>query len=103
MPKKKVITSFIEFFLSVILSKVGAQVSGANPDPETHFVYPPLPGPNVSDDPTVFWNNINLTAGAQPQPFTWVTNMDAVTISMHQQLATENFISRVVTLAGMTG
>ncbi|KAI1878938.1 hypothetical protein JX265_003115 [Neoarthrinium moseri] len=64
--------------LSLILS--ASQPASAQDDravdPDNHFLYPPLPGAQHTEDPTVFWNNINVTFGvAQTQPFKWVSDM----------------------------
>ncbi|KAI2623472.1 hypothetical protein GGS26DRAFT_219005 [Hypomontagnella submonticulosa] len=56
------------------------------PDPNNQFIYPPLPGPQYSNDPTVFKNNTNFTIGQQQsQPFKWVTNMTNMQIILCQE------------------
>lgn len=56
------------------------------PDPNNHFIYPPLPGPQLSNDPTVFKDNINFTVGiAQSAPFKWVTNMTSMRVTLNQE------------------
>ncbi|KAI6090143.1 hypothetical protein F4821DRAFT_256292 [Hypoxylon rubiginosum] len=55
-------------------------------DPQNHFVYPGLPGPAYSDDPTVFALNQNFTVGEdQSQPFKWITNMTSTRITLWQE------------------
>lgn len=55
-------------------------------DPNNYFVYPPLPGPQFSNDPTVFETNHNFTVGEQQdQPFKWETNMTSVSILLIQE------------------
>ncbi|KAI0386067.1 hypothetical protein F5Y04DRAFT_245397 [Hypomontagnella monticulosa] len=57
-----------------------------DPDPNNHFIYPPLPGPQYSNDPTVFEANLNFTIGKQQsQPFKWVTNMTDMQIILCQE------------------
>ncbi|OTA93709.1 hypothetical protein M434DRAFT_395391 [Hypoxylon sp. CO27-5] len=56
------------------------------PDENNHFIYPPLPGPQYSNDPTVFETNINFTVGrGQSQPFKWVSNMTSMQIILCQE------------------
>jgi hypothetical protein len=55
-------------------------------DPANHFLFPPLPGPQHSQDPTVFWGNINITYGeAQTQAFTWVSDMSSMSVTLQQE------------------
>ncbi|KAI2469909.1 hypothetical protein F4781DRAFT_392874 [Annulohypoxylon bovei var. microspora] len=55
-------------------------------DANNHFVYPPLPGPQFSNDPSVFNSNLNFTVGRnQAQPFKWVTNMTDMQIILCQE------------------
>ncbi|OTB03762.1 hypothetical protein M426DRAFT_12263 [Hypoxylon sp. CI-4A] len=57
-----------------------------DPDENNHFIYPPLPGPQYSNDPTVFETNINFTVGkSQNQPFKWVSNMTYMQIILCQE------------------
>lgn len=66
-------------------------------DLNNHFVYPPLPGGQYSNDPTVFWTNINLTVGeTQTEPFKWVTNMTSMQISLEQEGAPGTVQSRML-------
>ncbi|KAI0120383.1 hypothetical protein F4776DRAFT_251803 [Hypoxylon sp. NC0597] len=56
------------------------------PDENNHFIYPPLPGPQYSNDPSVFETNINFTVGrGQSQPFKWVSNMTSMQIILCQE------------------
>jgi len=67
-------------------------------DPNNHFVYPPLPGDQYSNDPTVFRTNINITVGeVQAEPFKWVTNMTSMKISLEQEGAPGTVQSRILT------
>ncbi|KAI0424415.1 hypothetical protein F5Y09DRAFT_353465 [Xylaria sp. FL1042] len=55
-------------------------------DPNNHFIYPPLPGPQFSNDPTVFGSNLAFTVGSpQSQPFKWVSNMSSMRIYLQQE------------------
>jgi hypothetical protein len=57
-----------------------------DPDPDNHFIYPPLPGPQYSNDPTVFESNLNFTVGTpQSQPFKWVSNLESLHLTMVQE------------------
>ncbi|KAI1407039.1 hypothetical protein F5Y13DRAFT_175814 [Hypoxylon sp. FL1857] len=56
------------------------------PDENNHFIYPPLPGPQYSNDPSVFEKNLNFTVGkGQSQPFKWVSNMTSMQIILCQE------------------
>jgi hypothetical protein len=67
-------------------------------DPNNHFVYPPLPGGQYSNDNTVFWSNINITVGeAQAEPFKWVTNMTSMRISLQQEGNPNSTQGRILT------
>ncbi|KAI4863438.1 hypothetical protein F4820DRAFT_374006 [Hypoxylon rubiginosum] len=56
------------------------------PDPNNHFIYPPLPGPQFSNDPTVFESNLNFIIGKkQNQPFKWESNMTNMSILLIQE------------------
>lgn len=56
------------------------------PDPNNHFIYPPLPGPQFGNDPHVFWSNLNFTVGVlQSQPFKWVSNMTLMQVTLQQE------------------
>ncbi|KAI3322964.1 hypothetical protein HD806DRAFT_545048 [Xylariaceae sp. AK1471] len=66
------------------MSEASAQ-DNRPPDPNNQFIYPPLPGPGFSDDPTVFGANINITVGQQHQPFKWVSNLNSMFVSLHQE------------------
>ncbi|KAI1104097.1 hypothetical protein F4804DRAFT_308220 [Jackrogersella minutella] len=55
-------------------------------DENNHFIFPPLPGPQYSNDPSVFSTNLNFTVGkGQDQPFKWVTNMTSMQIILCQE------------------
>ncbi|KAH8647244.1 hypothetical protein BX600DRAFT_476362 [Xylariales sp. PMI_506] len=55
-------------------------------DPNNHFVFPPLPGPQHTSDPTVFWDNINITYGvAQTKAFQWVSDMSSMQVTLEQE------------------
>ncbi|KAI1393977.1 uncharacterized protein F4822DRAFT_386680 [Hypoxylon trugodes] len=57
-----------------------------DPDPNNQFVFPPLPGPQYSNDPTVFEKNLNFTVGkSQSQPFKWISNMTSMSIILCQE------------------
>jgi hypothetical protein len=61
------------------------------PDPKNRFIYPPLPGPQFSNDPTVFEINLNFTVGvSQSAPFKWVTNMNSMRVTLNQEGNPEN-------------
>ena len=71
--------------LALSLSLVDAQDNRAT-DPNNHFIYPPLPGPQFSNDNTVFSENLNFTAGVtQSAPFKWTTNLTRIRISISQE------------------
>ncbi|KAI1281396.1 hypothetical protein F5Y07DRAFT_354576 [Xylaria sp. FL0933] len=56
------------------------------PDPKNHFIYPPLPGPQFSNDPSVFSTNLAFAVGSpQSQPFKWVSNMSSMRIYLQQE------------------
>ncbi|KAI0527826.1 hypothetical protein F5B22DRAFT_582505 [Xylaria bambusicola] len=56
------------------------------PDPNNHFIYPPLPGPQFSNDNTVFSSNIAFIVGQpQSQPWKWVSNMSSMMIILQQE------------------
>ncbi|KAI0834088.1 hypothetical protein F5Y06DRAFT_307155 [Hypoxylon sp. FL0890] len=72
-------------YLLLNICLVLAQDNG-EPDKNNHFIYPPLPGPQYSDDPSVFETNINFTIGKVPsQPFKWMSNMTSMHIILFQE------------------
>lgn len=71
-----------------ILLLAGLAIAQDNrpPDPNNRFIYPPLPGPQFSNDPTVFETNLNFTVGVlQSAPFKWVTNMTSMSVTLNQE------------------
>jgi hypothetical protein len=70
----------------LLLSGLAIAQDNRTPDPDNHFIYPPLPGPQFSNDPTVFENNLNFTVGVlQSAPFKWVTNMTSMSVTLNQE------------------
>ncbi|KAI8633356.1 hypothetical protein F5Y19DRAFT_471630 [Xylariaceae sp. FL1651] len=67
-----------------LLCDVGAQ-DNRPPDPDNQFIYPPLPGPQFSNDLTVFWENLNIIVRPQNEPFKWVSNMSSMYVSLLQE------------------
>ncbi|KAI0971682.1 hypothetical protein F4678DRAFT_461045 [Xylaria arbuscula] len=56
------------------------------PDANNHFIYPPLPGPQFSNDPSIFSSNLAFTVGSpQSQPFKWLSNMSSMMIYLQQE------------------
>ncbi|KAK5451471.1 hypothetical protein LTS15_008236 [Exophiala xenobiotica] len=71
--------------LPLFLSSVSTQDNRA-PDPNNHFISPPLPGPQVNVNATVFWSNQNWTVGVQQTiDWNWVTNFTNLMITMQQE------------------
>lgn len=68
------------FYLLFFILYVTAQDNRAT-DANNHFIYPPPPGPQFSNDPTIFQDNILLTAGVkQSEPFKWVSNLTSLAL-----------------------
>ncbi|KAI1302648.1 hypothetical protein F5Y03DRAFT_396403 [Xylaria venustula] len=56
------------------------------PDANNHFIYPPLPGPQFSNDPSIFSSNLAFTVGSpQSQPFKWLSNVSSMMIYLQQE------------------
>lgn len=76
---------FLRFYLLLFILYVTAQDNRAT-DANNHFIYPHLPGPQFSHDPTVFHDNILLTAGVkQGEPFKWVSNLTSLALYLQQE------------------
>jgi hypothetical protein len=70
----------------LLLAGLAIAQSNMPKDPNNHFVYPPTPGPKFANDPTVFKDNKNFTVRVkQSQPFTSVTNMTLVSVTLWQE------------------
>ncbi|KAI1118177.1 hypothetical protein F5Y14DRAFT_401336 [Nemania sp. NC0429] len=73
-------------FLVLVAACLVVSQDNRPPDPNNHFIYPPLPGPQFSNDPSVFGSNLNFTVGSpQSQPFKWVSDMDSMQIILQQE------------------
>ncbi|KIW65012.1 hypothetical protein PV04_07304 [Phialophora macrospora] len=82
--------------LPLFLSSVSTQDNRA-PDPNNHFISPPLPGPQANVDATVFWSNQNWTVGVlQTIDWNWVTNLTNLMITLQQEGNPESVQSRLI-------
>ncbi|KAI2603975.1 uncharacterized protein GGS25DRAFT_506352 [Hypoxylon fragiforme] len=55
-------------------------------DPNNHFIYPPLPGPPIGEDPHAYDANINFIVGKAPeQSFKWVSNITSLKVQIVQE------------------
>lgn len=73
------------YYLLFFILCISAQDNRAT-DENNHFIYPPLPGPQFSNDPTVFQDNILLTAGVkQSEPFKWASNLTNLALYLQQE------------------
>lgn len=81
-------------FISIILGVLAASHPASAQDdravdPDNHFLFPPLPGAQYTKDPSVFWNNINVTLGVtQTQPFKWLSDMTSMKVTLQQEAQT---------------
>ena len=56
------------------------------PDPNNHFINPPLPGNQSNVDATVYWENQNWTVGTPAiSVWNWVTNRSNLAITLQQE------------------
>lgn len=86
-------------YLALTLLLCGALHAQDNrePDPDNQFIYPPLPGPQASNDPSVFEDNLNFTVSIdQAQPWKWITNMTYMSITLNQEGNPDIVRSRVL-------
>ncbi|KAJ9613432.1 hypothetical protein H2200_003374 [Cladophialophora chaetospira] len=82
--------------LPLFLSSVVSQDNRA-PDPNNHFISPPLPGPQANVNATVFWSNQNWTVGVQQSiDWNWVTNITNLRITMEQEGAPGSVQSHMI-------
>ncbi|KAK5953909.1 hypothetical protein OHC33_005180 [Knufia fluminis] len=90
-------------YLALTLLLCGALHAQDNrePDPDNQFIYPPLPGPQASNDPSVFEDNLNFTVSIdQAQPWKWITNMTYMSITLNQEGNPDIVRSRVLLECG---
>ncbi|KAI0162141.1 hypothetical protein GGR57DRAFT_453217 [Xylariaceae sp. FL1272] len=91
MTMRRCLRVFVHALLVQMIHSVKAQDPGT-PDPDNHFIFPPLPGARVTDDETVFWNNQEIVAGKpQTQPFTWTSNLPNMRVRMQQEGISDGF------------
>ncbi|KAI1342425.1 hypothetical protein F5Y15DRAFT_412934 [Xylariaceae sp. FL0016] len=87
-------------YLFLSICAVLAQDDGPT-DPDNHFIYPPLPGHTFNHDPSVFGSNLNFTVGVpQPQPFTWTSTVDNLSIMLWQEGNPDSVHSHTLTECG---
>jgi hypothetical protein len=89
-----------ELLLPLALA-LGASAQDNRPiDPNNHFIYPPKAGPQYSGDPAVFKDDINITAGPQSKQFQWVSDMESMSVTMHQEGDPSQYAQRSVLVQG---
>jgi len=90
----------LEVLLLLALA-LGASAQDNRPtDPNNYFIYPPKAGPQYSGDPVVFKDDINITVSPQTRSFQWVSDMESMSVSMHQEGDASKYAERSVLVGG---